>query len=327
MKKRILFIGSLVLLLAVIGYMVKDLFFTEPDRSANQYDYGLSELRKNDSAGVAYQEIRHFTPGLEDIYGIATDPADRIFVSGAGGVEIFTSEGRLIHKFPFEEAVRCITVAPNGNLLLGMQDHVEIMTPDGKTLHRWNPVSEQSILTSIATNGHDIFVADAGKKVVYRYDESGNLVNRIGEKDTANGIPGFIVPSPWFDLRIGRDDELWVVNPGRHLLEAFTPDGKIISSWGKSSMQADGFCGCCNPSNFALLSNGSFVTSEKGIERVKVSLPSGEFTCLVAAPNQFETGTKGLDLVVDSRDRILVLDPWKKQVRIFVSKTNAFNKE
>jgi hypothetical protein len=39
---------------------------------------------------------------------------------------------------------------------------------------------------------------------------------------------------------------------------------------------------------------------------------------MVAVPSQFEPGTKGLDLAVDSHERVLVLDPWKKQVRIFV---------
>ena len=82
-------------------------------------------------------------------------------------------------------------------------------------------------------------------------------------------------------------------------------------------MQLDGFSGCCNPSHIAMLSNGSFVTSEKGIERVKVHLPSGDFKCVVAGPKQFEPGTVGLDLAVDSGDRIYVLDPKKKEVIIY----------
>ena len=84
-------------------------------------------------------------------------------------------------------------------------------------------------------------------------------------------------------------------------------------------MQLDGFSGCCNPSHIALLSNGSFVTSEKGIERVKIHLPSGDYRCVVAGPEQFEAGTVGLDLAVDSRDRIFVLDPMRSRVMVFSS--------
>ena len=41
---------------------------------------------------------------------------------------------------------------------------------------------------------------------------------------------------------------------------------------------------------------------------------------VVATPDSFNEGTKGLDLAVDSKDRILVLDPERNQVRVFVLK-------
>ena len=320
MKQRLIIIIALILLMAVIGYMVVDLFFTNSGRSDNPYDYGLNELRETDTSLIAYREVQHFPVGLAEVYGLATGQDDRIYVAGANGVEIYTPSGERISEFSFPDTAYCITVAPDGNILLSMIDHVAIMNPEGEIISNWDPVSEASVLTSIATNGTDIFVADAGKKIVYRYDKEGTLLNRIGKKDSLKGIPRFVIPSPYFDLRMGRDDELWVVNPGMHLFEAFRPDGSLISTWGKTSMSVEGFCGCCNPTDFAMLPDGSFVTSEKGIERVKIYSPSGEFNCVVAAPNQFDEGTRGLDLAVDSKERILVLDPWRSQVRIFIKK-------
>lgn len=320
MKQKLIITASLILLLAVIGYMVYDLFIVR-EKPFNTYDYGLSELRKTDSSMVQYNEIQQIPAGLNEIYGIAADEADRIYITGANGVEVYSTEGDLISRFPFPDTAYCIAVAPDGNLLLGMEDHIGMMSPAGEIIARWKPEGKNSILTSVATDGTDVFVADAGEKIVYHYDMQGNLLNRIGEKDSLAGIPGFVIPSPYFDLRLGRDNELWVVNSGRHLFEAFRRDGTLISTWGTPSMEVEGFCGCCNPSNFAILSDGSFVTSEKGIERVKIYLPSGEFSCLVATPDQFDEGTRGLDLAVDSRDRILLLDPWRNQVRIFVHKS------
>lgn len=119
---------------------------------------------------------------------------------------------------------------------------------------------------------------------------------------------------------IGRQGELWAVNTGRHALEAYNSKGEQISTWERTSMSIEGFSGCCNPSSIAMLSDGSFVTAEKGLERVKIHLPSGDFKSVVAAPELFEEGTVGIDLAVDSNDRILVLDPAKKMVRIFESK-------
>ena len=73
----------------------------------------------------------------------------------------------------------------------------------------------------------------------------------------------------------------------------------------------------------AILSDGSFVTSEKGIPRVKVYDQTGQFKTVVAGPEAFADGTIGLDLAVDDNDRIYVLDPKKKAVRVFVKKEGA----
>ena len=50
---------------------------------------------------------------------------------------------------------------------------------------------------------------------------------------------------------------------------------------------------------------------------LKIYNPDGKFRFLVAGPSAFTEGTKGLDLAVDSKGRIVVLDPERKQVRIF----------
>ena len=111
-----------------------------------------------------------------------------------------------------------------------MLDHIEIWNSAGKQLARWNSCGSDAVITSIATSGNNVFVADAGQKVVYRFDKKGNLLNKIGLKDPATGVPGFIIPSPYFDLGISNDGNLWVVNPGRHSFEKYTFDGKLLSS-------------------------------------------------------------------------------------------------
>jgi hypothetical protein len=85
-------------------------------------------------------------------------------------------------------------------------------------------------------------------------------------------------------------------------------------------MEIDGFCGCCNPTHMAILDNGSFVTSEKGLPRVKVIAPTGELQAVVAGPGQLAPDTVGLDLAIDPEGRILVLDPAARMVRVFVEK-------
>ena len=61
-----------------------------------------------------------------------------------------------------------------------------------------------------------MFVADAGRRIVVRYDLEGNFVNEIGRKDEKRNIDGFVIPSPYFDIAVAKDGLLRVVNPGEH---------------------------------------------------------------------------------------------------------------
>ena len=319
MKQKIILILALMLLLALVAFMVKDFFFSKTD-STNPFEFGMENVRSRDTAMPAFTETGQLKPTLEEIHGLAANPSGKIYVSGKDGVEIFDPSGKTEKKLKIAGTAQCIAVDEKGNLLLGMKDHVEIWNDDGVQLSKWSPSGPDAFITSIAAKGTDIFVADAGQKVVLRYGLQGNLINKIGLKDPATGVPGFIIPSPYFDLAISKDGFLWVVNPGRHSFEKYNFDGTLVSSWGKASMAMEGFCGCCNPSNFAFIQDSLFVTSEKAIERVKIYNPDGSFRCIVATPAQFEEGTKGIDLAVDKHNRILVLDPVKKLIRIFEPK-------
>jgi sugar lactone lactonase YvrE len=325
MKRKIFLSLALVLLLSVMLFMAWDMFLNKPAETPNPHAYELDTLRVADTSQMLYSEVQHLDSRLASIHGIAVDPSDRIYLCGENGVEIYDHSGKFVSGFTFSGIANCIYADKAGSIFLGMQDHLEIFDATGRLLRTFTPSGNNAIITSIVAEGRDIFMADAGNKLVGRYDQSGNLVNKIGEKDPARDIPGFIIPSPYFDLCAARDGNLWVVNPGHHRLEKYTPEGDLLSAWGEASMTTEGFCGCCNPSHIALLSDGSFVTSEKGIERIKVYDGNGTYKCLVAGPDCFVEGTRGLDLAVDSKDRILVLDPEKKQVRIFALKGSLRN--
>jgi hypothetical protein len=323
MKGRLFIFGALALLLAGILFMVWDMFLNKPVSSPNPYDYDMKSLRTGDTAAVIYEELQSFTPAMTAVHGIALDRNDHIFICGENRVEEYDPAGNPVKKFDVNGVAGCIHVDSAGRIYTGFQDHVEIFDHSGKLLKKWKSCGSNAIITSIGVSGKNVFVADAGNKVVYQYDDNGTLLRKTGEKDPARNIPGFVIPSPYFDLGIGLQGELWVVNPGRHSFEQYNSEGDLVSSWGVASMAMDGFCGCCNPSNFAILSDGSFVTSEKGIERIKIYSPEGDFNHVVAGPDSFIEGTRGLDIAVDSKDRILVLDPEKKKVRFFTLKNGS----
>ena len=278
----------------------------------NPFEYNIENFKKSDSSLFHYVEVGQIPLDLPNVYGIAVSPDDKIYVSGDSSLLIFAKEGSIESTIETGNAVHCLAIDENRDLYLGMIDHVERM----KKSH-WESLGEDAIITSIALSDQHVFIADAGNRIVWKLDKNGNLQGRIGEKDAAKDIPGFVIPSPYFDVAVDLDGFLWAANTGRHSLENYTTDGDFRSSWGEYSMKIDGFCGCCNPSHFMILEDGSFVTSEKGIPRVKVYNRLGNLVSIVAGADQFDEGTVRLDLAKDSSQRIYVLDPRRKMVRIF----------
>ncbi len=176
---------------------------------------------------------------------------------------------------------------------------------------------DNSVITSIDVAGEKIFAADAGKRVVYRFNKQGTKELEFEGKSGDGSTHGFIVPSPCFDLVISPFDELWVVNPGKHALENYTFEGELRGFWTSSFSGVKGFSGCCNPAHVATLPDGNFITVEKGVIRVKEYKPSGELVGVVAAPAKFEEDQHVPEVACDEEGRVYILDPLKKMIRVF----------
>jgi hypothetical protein len=283
----------------------------------NPFAYDIKSYETSGIDLIHYFEMDKIPIDLPRVFGIAVGPDGRVYVSGTGSVVVFHSDGTKKRSFNMNGTARCLSVDKNHDLYLGMEDHVEVYDPEGTKKAIWESLGEQAIITSIAVAETAVFIADAGNKIVWKFDKSGSNLQRIGDKDETKDIPGFILPSPYFDVAIDPDGFLWAANTGRHSLENYTVDGNFRSSWGEFGMEIQGFSGCCNPSHFAILEDGSFVTSEKGLPRVKVYNRIGNLVSVVAPTEQFIEGTVGLDVAVDTAQKIYVLDPLQKIVRIF----------
>lgn len=316
MKQKMIITFALLMLLTIIGLMVWD-FYYQSKSDGNPYVYEMDNLRSIDKKEICYRKANEFPAQINGAYGIAIDQNDQVYLAGKNKIKIMNNEGVLKLEIEIGEQAFCIAVDCDGNIYLGLKNHIEVFDSTGTLLMQWPQINDMAQITCIAVEAESVFVADAGNKIVYHYDNSGILMNTIGERNKEEGFQGFIVPSPHFDLTIGREGQLWVVNPGKHEFLAFNKDGSLFSNWSRTSMQLDGFSGCCNPGNIALLPDGSFITSEKGIERVKIHHPSGDYKCVVATPDDFMQGVTHLDLAVNSMEQIFVLDTKKGTVNIF----------
>jgi len=286
----------------------------------NPFKYNIDNFKKIDKSFLTYKEEIPIKIDSTLYFSITIDKEDRLYVSVDKKILVFDAQKNLISSFAIDESAYCLESDKNGDLYLGMADHVEVFDESGKRKANWESLGSEAIITSIAATEDYVYVADAGNLVVWKYDNQGNRIAEIGRKNEKKDIPGFIIPSPYFDVEIDSDGLLWVANTGRHSLENYSKDGGFRSKWGEPSMAVEGFAGCCNPSHFTMLEDGSFVTAEKGIARIKVYNRLGNLQAVVAGPDEFIEGTVDLDLAIDSKQRIFALDNKKKAIRIFSKK-------
>ena len=314
----ILFAAVLMVTIGAIFWHSRPTPTCNPSNADCQYD--LAAIKKTDTNLLIRAHVQWIKPSLSNLTALAVDRTDRIIVGSMSAIEILNPQGVHVTRFVVSSPVRCLATSSQGDIFAGLSDHVEVFDQTGTRKAVWKSPDPQTMLTSIGVSSSHVFVADCANRIVWKFTPAGELVGRIGQKDQVHRKSGFVVPSAFFDLAVAVDDSLWVVNPGLHQLEHFTAEGKFLGAWGHFSMEAPGFCGCCNPSNMALTPDGEFITSEKHIVRVKQYDAKGQLKGVISGQEDWPDKAVGLDLAVDSKARILVLDPTADIVRVYVKK-------
>jgi hypothetical protein len=296
------------------------------------FTYDVARFQTSDPALLRYQETGRFPAGLPRARNLAVSADGAIFVCGTGGIRKFSPAGKPVLTIQLEHPVYSVALRPSGEILAGQAGKITLLDAAGTVLTVWSDLPDGLLPTAITVAKEQIFIADAGNRVVLTLNAAGKKTAVIGTRDPARNIPGFVVPSPYFCVRMAPDGLLRVTNPGEHQIEAYTLDGDLELAWGKGSFAVEGFCGCCNPVSFDIFPDGSFVTCEKGLPRVKLYQSNGEFAGLVAGPEAFpeylqaaNAGTpdslgSGIYAAIDPQGRVLVLDVVGGTVRIMQRK-------
>jgi hypothetical protein len=280
----------------------------------------VESMQKVDPKYIICKEAGRLATGFKELKGIAVGPEDRVYAAGDKAFVVLGSDGQKISRVELDKTPTCLAVGSDSTVYVGLWDHVEVFDSQGARKGSWSNPTPKSWITSIAVTETEVFVADFGEKRVLRYDKTGKLLGRLAPEGKGDGFERYEIPSPYFDVAVDASGSPWVAHTGRRVLENYNSEGKLGTSWGKSGPALDSFWGCCNPSHIAIRKDGSFVTAEKGVVRVKIHAANGDLIGVVAAAKDFQKGIHGLDLAVDSKDRILVADPGTSTVRIYVLK-------
>ncbi len=323
-----------------------DPFATGGSRLGGEFRLNIDKMAHVDPELIKFSQTNEIPVEVDSPSSIVISDKNELFVAGDSSILSFDLTGKPTGSFSIDGAATALSVADEQHefprrIYAAVGKRVDVFDEKQSLIDSWeiegladeDGKTVTPNITSLATTVSSVFVADAANKVVHQLDTKGKLIRLLGDPKARDGMPRFVVPSPYFDIAVDVDGFIHVVNPGvQQRFVSFSDSGRVQSYWGenqKGAPKIEGFFGCCNPSHIALGEDGSFVTSEKGIPRIKIYDANGDFDCVVAStkdlgllPAQLsdprnEDGHVVFDVAIDKDDRVFVLDPSKKRVLVF----------
>ena len=316
-------VGLIVLVAAVVMLVVARRHKRDEPQPPLAQGTGVDSEPAPPELETQYELDDKFDSELEGLRGIAIDVNDNVYLAGAESVRMVTADGKPLREWTISGAATCVAVDAEGSVYVGQRTNIEVFDNQGELIRTWGKegkeAGEFSFVSGITVHGANVFVADAGNRCVHRFDTTGDFIDDVGKRNEEKGVDGIVCPSAFLDVTVDDEGVLFVTNPGRSRVEQYRTDGTLIHYWGEAGAQAERFFGCCNPTNLALLPDDRLVTAEKILTRVKVYDTEGMLLAYIGSEH-FTKNAEGLDLAVDSKGRIFVIDPGNGRVSVFALK-------
>jgi sugar lactone lactonase YvrE len=248
--------------------------------------------------------------------GVAIGAVGAIHALGDGDVRVFAANGGVTRAWRAPEQAACLTVAPDGRVLVGLPGRVEIYNATGTRVGGFaaGQDGKPADITAVKVFRDAILVADASARLVRRYDANGVELGLIGNRHKTGS---FMLPNRSLDFDVDAAGTVYATDTGRHQVTSWALDGTPVAAFGKFGMaRPEDFVGCCNPVNLAVAPDGCVVTGEKAVARVKVFGPDRALLAVIG-PEHFDPMCTHIHLAVDSSGRIVAADPVRRTITIF----------
>jgi sugar lactone lactonase YvrE len=255
-------------------------------------------------------EPERFTSALR---AICTDARDRLYAAGDREVKVFDADGRLRRRWSTARPGLALAVDAAGSVYVGQDGQIEVFDGAGKPLRTLRAEGLGDV-TAIGFVKDQLLAADARDRSIRRYDRDFRLLNVIGKDNRTNG---FHIPNGMVDFDVDGQGILHAPNPGKHRVERYTPDGRLLGHIGHfNQLDPAGFPGCCNPTNVAVDVAGNAYVTEKAGPRAKVLDAAGKLVSVIAT-TPFDPNCKNMRIALDSRGRVYVTDTVRLSILVF----------
>jgi hypothetical protein len=304
MDKRLASVFSVLVVVVFIAYIIFDT--TRP--AATGKISGTAP--KSDTIPEKWKISEELSVSEGSLKAVAVSTSGNIYAGGDSFVACYAPDFKLIWNLKTQYPVTSLSVCGD-TIFASTVDLILIIGIDGRMQDEWGPFEDKSFITSVSANKSHLAYADAGNKMVVLLDRQGRVERIIGQNDGQ-----FILPSPYFDVALDSSNFLYVANTGHRRLETRSSEGRLISTFGEPGMAPNAFCGCCNPAHF-IKTSGGFVTSEKGINRIKILGKDGQFVEFVSSKNKFVPSIP-LDLASSDGNTIYAANPYDSKIYVFI---------
>lgn len=304
MDKKTLSLISIGVVVLFVLYIIFDTVRPYRD-SASQSATDLNTVSTDDE----WYPAETIYTGKSRLNAVAVNAAGVVYLGTDSGLAYLDNKRNIRWIMPTELPVRALA-ASNDTLFAALKETIIVVTAEGRVTETWGPFEAGSLFTSVSVNDGCLVIADAGAKRIFILNKKGEVRSMIGQGDHK-----FIVPSPYFDVALTPGNELFIANTGKHRIERWTTDGKLLGSFGEAGTAPEAFCGCCNPAHFTHFGNG-FVTAEKGINRIKVLNADGDFDGFVTSKNDFIASVP-LDIAVSGDSLIYAANPQEAKLYVY----------
>jgi hypothetical protein len=246
--------------------------------------------------------------GKGALRGIAVDGNGQLYSAGDSEIKVIG----LNRRWPTNRPVHSVAVASDGAVYAGEIGQIEIFDGAGKLRNTWRDDKLLGRVTAIGFTQDSVLAGDAADRAIRRFDRSGKFLNNIGKDNPVNGL---LIPNGVVDFGVDAHGIIFAANPGKHRVERYTAGGELLGHIGRfDGLDPAGFTGCCNPTNVAIR-DGIF-TTEKAGPRVKAYDFSGKLLAVIAT-DLFDANCKNMDIAVDARGRVYVVDTVKASIFVF----------
>jgi sugar lactone lactonase YvrE len=249
----------------------------------------------------------------QTLRAIAIAGRSEMYAVGDCEIKVFDFEGRLLRRWPAARPPLSVALSEDGSVHVSEIGQIEIFDTRGKLIRTWRDEKLLRRITAIGFADDSLLAGDTADRAIRRFDRQGRFQNNIGKDNPLNGLH---IPNGVISFGVDAHGIVHAANPGKHRVERYTPDGKLLGHIGRfDGIDPAGFPGCCNPTNVAV--GDAIYVTEKAGPRVKAYDFEGNLLAVIAGP-EFDPNCKNMSIAVDgAHGRVAVADTVKLAIFVF----------